>query len=145
MAGAARDHYDVFLSHSGPDKPAVEELARRLIRKGIEPFLDIWNLIPGDAWQEALEEALINSATCAVFVGSGGFSPWQHEELRAAIENRVSGSRGGYRIIPVLLLSFTHISILTEVLTVINLAAIFNNTVHFFELSNELNENTITF
>ena len=57
MAGAARDHYDVFLSHNGPDKPAVEELARRLIRKGIEPFLDIWNLIPGDAWQEALEEA----------------------------------------------------------------------------------------
>ena len=103
MAGAARDHYDVFLSHSGPDKPAVEELARRLIRKGIEPFLDKWNLIPGDAWQEALEEALINSAACAVFIGSGGFSPWQHEELRAAIENRVSGSRGGYRIIPVLL------------------------------------------
>ena len=41
-------------------------------------------------------------------------------------------------------LSFTHISLLTEVLTVINLAAIFNNNVHFFELSNELNENTIT-
>src|SRR5271157_5840792 len=37
-------------------------------------------------------------------------------------------------------LSFTHISLLTEVLTVINLAAIFNNTVHLFELSNEPNE-----
>ena len=32
-------------------------------------------------------------------------------------------------------LSFTHISLLTEVLTVINLAAIFHNTVHLFELS----------
>jgi|SRR5271157_1610035 len=31
-------------------------------------------------------------------------------------------------------LSFTHISLLTEVLTVINLAAIFHNTVHLFEL-----------
>ena len=41
-------------------------------------------------------------------------------------------------------LSFTHISLLTEVLTVINLAAIFHNTVHLFKLSNELNENTIT-
>ena len=41
-------------------------------------------------------------------------------------------------------LSFTHISLLTEVLTVINLAAIFHNTVHLFELSNEPNENTIT-
>ena len=46
--------------------------------------------------------------------------------------------------LPAYQLSFTHISLLTEVLTVINLAAIFNNTVHFFELSNELNENTIT-
>ena len=41
-------------------------------------------------------------------------------------------------------LSFTHISLLTEVLTVINIAAIFHNTIHLFELSNELNENTIT-
>src|SRR5208337_5053068 len=41
-------------------------------------------------------------------------------------------------------LSFTHISLLTEVLTVINLAAIFHNTVHLFELSDEPNENTIT-
>ena len=41
-------------------------------------------------------------------------------------------------------LSFTHISLLTEVLTVINLAAIFHNTVHLFELSTEPNEHTIT-
>ena len=103
MVGAAPVHYDVFLSHSSPDKPAVEELARRLIRERIEPFLDKWNLIPGDPWQEALEEALLKSAACAVFIGPGGFSPWQHEELRAAIEHRVSGSRGRYRVVPVLL------------------------------------------
>ena len=47
-------------------------------------------------------------------------------------------------LLGILELSFTHISLLTEVLTVINLAATFNNTVHLFELSNELNENTIT-
>ena len=103
MAGSAPDHYDVFLSHSGPDKPAVEELAKRLIEKGIKPFLDKWNLIPGDPWQEALEEALIKSTACAVFIGPGGFSPWHNEEMRAAVEHRVSGSRGGYRVIPVVL------------------------------------------
>ena len=103
MAGVVPDHYDVFLSHSGPDKAAVEELARRLKRDGIEPFLDKWNLIPGDPWQEPLEEALINSAACAVFIGPGGFSPWHNEELRTAIEHRVSASRGRYRVIPVLL------------------------------------------
>ena len=32
--------FDVFLSHSSLDKPAVEELARRLKKAGIEPFLD---------------------------------------------------------------------------------------------------------
>jgi hypothetical protein len=41
-------------------------------------------------------------------------------------------------------LSFTHISLLTEVLTVINIAAIFHNSVHLFEFSTEPNENTIT-
>ncbi len=38
------------------------------------------------------------------------------------------------RRMPPFQLSFTHISLLTEVLTVINLAAIFHNTVHLFEL-----------
>ena len=41
-------------------------------------------------------------------------------------------------------LSFTHISLLTEVLTAINLAAIFHNTVHLFKLLTKPNENTIT-
>ena len=41
-------------------------------------------------------------------------------------------------------LSFTHISLLTEVLTAINFAAILHNTVHLCELSTEPNENTIT-
>ena len=103
MAAPSNIHYEVFLSHSSGDKPVVEELARRLKKEGIEPFLDKWNLIPGDPWQEALEEALIKSTACAILIGPGGFSPWQHEELRTAIENRVSGSRGGYRVIPVLL------------------------------------------
>jgi hypothetical protein len=44
---------------------------------------------------------------------------------------------------PPLRLSFTHISLLTEVPTVINLAAIFHNTVHVCELSTEPNDNTI--
>ena len=41
-------------------------------------------------------------------------------------------------------LSFTHISLLTEVLTVINLPAIFHNNVHLCALSTEPNEHTIT-
>ena len=62
MTAPSSSQYDVFLSHSSGDKPVVEELARRLKKEGIEPFLDKWNLIPGQPWQEALEEALDQSA-----------------------------------------------------------------------------------
>src|SRR5512135_312110 len=103
MAVPSRSQYDVFLSHSSGDKPKVEELAQRLKQAGIEPFLDKWNLIPGQPWQEALEEALNQSTACAVIIGSGPFGPWHHEEMRAALEHRVSGSRGKFPVIPVLL------------------------------------------
>jgi TIR domain-containing protein len=93
--------YDVFLSHSTADKPAVERLAHKLSGQGIKPFLDQWHLVPGEPWQEALEEALDQSRTCAVFVGPTGLGPWQNEEMRSALEKRVRNP--AFRVIPVLL------------------------------------------
>jgi TIR domain/WD domain, G-beta repeat len=95
--------FHVFLSHSSADKPAVEELARRFAKEGIQAWLDKWHLIPGDPWQPALEKALAESRTCVVFVGPSGFGPWQNEEMRAAIDQRVRDSGRGFRVIPVLL------------------------------------------
>jgi WD40 repeat protein len=95
--------FHVFLSHGSADKPAVEELARRLLKEGINVWLDKWHLIPGDPWQPAIEKALSESETCAVFVGPTGFGPWQNEEMRAAIARRVEDSKRRFRVIPVLL------------------------------------------
>ena len=101
--------YHVFLSHNSADKPAVEELAIRLRREGIEPWLDKWVLIPGQECQEAMEQGLTDCATCAVFIGPGGLGPWQNAEMRAAIARRVDESRpisekrDRFRVIPVLL------------------------------------------
>ena len=94
--------YDVFLSHNSADKPAVEEVAHRLIQAGLQPWLDTWNLIPGAPWQEGIEEALTASTSVAVFVGPSGISPWHNEELRDALDRAVR-SRDDYRVIPVLL------------------------------------------
>ncbi len=70
--------YHVFLSHSSEDKPAVERLARRLRDEaGLKPFLDDWDLVPGTHWQPALEQALANSETVAVFFGPSGAGPWR--------------------------------------------------------------------
>jgi hypothetical protein len=93
--------YDVFLSHNSQDKPSVEELARRLVKEGIQPWLDKWNLVPGEPWQEGLEEALDACQTVAVFLGLTGISPWENEEMRSALEERVRDK--SRRVIPVLL------------------------------------------
>jgi len=94
--------YDVFLSHNSQDKPAVEILARRLTDEAsLRPFLDKWHLVPGEPWQEALEEALDQSRTCAVFLGPAGLGTWENEEMRAALDIRASTP--DFRVIPVLL------------------------------------------
>jgi hypothetical protein len=95
--------YHVFLSHSSQDKPAVEQIARRLREEGdLSPFLDKWHLVPGMPWQPALEQALAKSETVAVFFGPSGLGPWHHEEMRVALQRAVQ-SRDECRIIPVLL------------------------------------------
>ncbi|MEA2599418.1 MAG: hypothetical protein QOF89_410 [Acidobacteriota bacterium] len=96
-----KPEFDVFLSHASPDKPVVENLARLLQKQGLKPWLDEWNLVPGEPWQEAIEEALGRCAACAVLFGPGATGPWQNEEMRAAIERQVGG--GVYPVIPVLL------------------------------------------
>jgi tetratricopeptide (TPR) repeat protein len=94
--------YHVFLSHSSSDKTYVERIAERLEDgAGLKPFLDKWHLVPGEPWQEALEEALDSSETCAVFLGPRGVGPWENEELRSALDERVKDK--SLRVIPVLL------------------------------------------
>ncbi len=94
--------YDVFLSHHSSDKAAVEVLAARLEDKeSLKAFLDIWHLVPGEPWQEALEVALEASATCAVFLGPEGLGSWENEEMRSALDERTQNR--SFRVIPVLL------------------------------------------
>ena len=58
--------FDIFLSHNSKDKPAVRELAEALRARGIKVWLDEWELVPGQPWQEALEElsALARANLC---------------------------------------------------------------------------------
>lgn len=91
----------VFLSHNSVDKPQIEQMAHRLKGAGFKVWLDKWNLIPGDPWQEGIEDALGECDCCLVFVGKEGIGPWQNAEMRAAIDDQVSHRR--MRVIPVLL------------------------------------------
>lgn len=92
--------YDVFLCHAADDKPAIEALARRLRESGLKPFFDFWCLVPGEPWQERLEESLESSGACAVLIGEA-LGPWQIEEMRVALDRRVHDA--DFHVIPVLL------------------------------------------
>jgi hypothetical protein len=94
--------FDTLLSHNSTDKPAVEQLAARLRDEGVSVWFDKWNLIPGEPWQDAIERALANSRSVAVFLGPDGLGPWHQLEMRAALSQQVDAQRG-FRVIPVLL------------------------------------------
>jgi hypothetical protein len=78
------------LSHNGAGKALVEQVAERLEKQGIACWLDKWNLVPGEPWQPALEDAPGQCATCVVFFGSHGLGPLHNEEMRLALQRRVN-------------------------------------------------------
>lgn len=98
MGGA---EFDVFLSYSSGDKPVVERIAEHLRRERLRPFLDSWDLTPGEHWQRELADGLARSRSCALFVGPPPLGRWQLEELELALE--FANHRDGFRVFAVLL------------------------------------------
>jgi hypothetical protein len=92
--------FDVFLCHNNRDKPQVKQIGRDLKELGILPWLDEWELRPGLPWQDALEQQIGCVKSAAVFVGSEGVGPWQHQELAAFLRKFVEQRSP---VIPVLL------------------------------------------
>ncbi|WP_204139112.1 toll/interleukin-1 receptor domain-containing protein [Halomicronema sp. CCY15110] len=78
--------FDVFLCHNSEDKAVVEQMALKLQKNGIKPWLDIWNLRPGVLWQDELQTQITNIAAAAVFIGQKGLGSWQSEEVSAFLE-----------------------------------------------------------
>ena len=94
------ERFDVFLSHNSQDKPVVRVLAAALIGRGLKVWLDEQQLVPGQPWQEGLEEAIQIANAAAVLVGNSGFGPWEIPEMRACLVEFVHRK---IPVIPVLL------------------------------------------
>ena len=93
----------VFVSHASEDKNRfVLEFATRLRKRGIDAWLDKWEMLPGDSLVDKIFEEGIKSAS-AVIVVLSKFSvqkPWVKEELNAACVKRING---GSKLIPVVI------------------------------------------
>jgi energy-coupling factor transporter ATP-binding protein EcfA2 len=98
---ASAQRFDVFLSYNSRDREVVEQIAERLKRAGVEPWLDRWALTPGGDWQHELGAGLDASVTCAVFVGAHDLGAWELQEVAVAIDR--AATQQGFRVFPVLL------------------------------------------
>lgn len=93
--------YDAFLSYSRADEDEVTQIAKRLRDEAnLQVWFDLWELVPGDPWQEKLEEALRQLNTSVVFIGRKGLGNWQAPEVRAALNRNVERKM---RVVPVAL------------------------------------------
>jgi len=93
----------VFVIHASDDKDRfVLAFARDLRRKGIDAWLDRWEMLPGHSLVDKIfEEGLRNaSAVIVVLSDNSVHKPWVREELNAAIVKRINE---GSLVIPLVL------------------------------------------
>lgn len=79
---------NVFLIHAHSDRETVHKLYTRLIRDGIQAWLDVERLQPGQDWQHEIRNAILKSDVIVVCL-SRRFEKQQgyrHEELKLALE-----------------------------------------------------------
>ena len=80
----------VFLSHSSRDKPAVEALARYLRERGIDVWLDQWEISPGDDIIARMNDGLLRAdAGLIVFSAQSLQSPWVKAEGSSLTYERI--------------------------------------------------------
>jgi hypothetical protein len=93
----------VFVSHASEDKERfVLRFAERLRAKGVDAWLDRWEMMPGDSLIDKIFEEGIGNADAVIVVISkhSAKKPWVQEELNAAVVKRINK---GSLLIPVVL------------------------------------------
>lgn len=92
--------FDVFLVHSSRDKPEVRAIAANLKQRGLKPWLDEEQILPGRSFQDAIQQAIHDVKSVAIFIGLDGLGTWQALELKFLISRCLEAE---VPIIPVLL------------------------------------------
>jgi len=98
-ATAAEGH--IFLSHSGTDTQAAQQLVQVLRRNGLQVWFDKDDLQPGDPWMAALEQQIQKARAMIVYIGRLGVEAWVDREVRLGLV-RSTQEPAGFRLIPVL-------------------------------------------
>jgi hypothetical protein len=93
----------VFISHASEDKERfVIGFATKLREKGIDAWVDKWEIFPGDSLVDRIFEEGIKNAQAMIIVLSkiSVQKPWVKEELNAGMVKKISGK---CKLIPVVI------------------------------------------
>jgi len=93
----------VFLCHSHTDRDVVHALYARLKKDGVNAWLDVENLQPGQNWQHEIRKAILKSDMVIICL-SRNFNKQQgyrHKELKIALEKAKSILEDTVFVIPV--------------------------------------------
>ena len=79
-----------FLSHNSADKPIAEELARSLLDKGIDVWLDKWEILAGESLTSKIEEGIDSANAFIILMSPNSMkAKWVKRELRIALQRRL--------------------------------------------------------
>ncbi len=92
----------VFLCHASADKPKVRELYRYLKRRGLQPWLDAEDLLPGQAWQVEIPKAIETSDAIIICLSKGSVNQegYVQKEIKYAVDKALEMPEGRIFLIP---------------------------------------------
>jgi len=92
----------VFLCHASADKPAVRKLYRYLKQRGVSPWLDELDLLPGQDWQVEIPKAIFSSDVIVVCLSKNSVDKegYVQKEITFALDKALEKPEGTIFIIP---------------------------------------------
>lgn len=93
----------IFLCHAHEDFDRVHTLYKALKSAGLSPWLDKYDLVPGEDWQRAIEKAVRESDFFLAFFSEAMVSRtgYVHREYRIALDAYLERPPGSIFLIPV--------------------------------------------
>ncbi len=92
----------VFVSHASEDKGFVLDFASRLRQRGVDVWLDRWEILPGDSFVDRIFDQGIANAKAVIVILSrhSAAKPWVREELNVAVVRKIDAAS---KLIPVVI------------------------------------------
>ncbi|WP_411725612.1 toll/interleukin-1 receptor domain-containing protein [Methyloglobulus sp.] len=83
--------YVVFISHNKADKQIAKKLGKHLLARNIDVWFDEWTIYAGDSLTDSIANGISRANVFLLIASENSMtSRWVHEELRIAIQKRMS-------------------------------------------------------